>query len=84
MFAARPSRLPQDPTYVADFKELGYFVNNDGLIRKIEYPDDTFQFFITNNERYNEVHREAFHSEFLSFSVVGPISMGLYYNDPYQ
>lgn len=38
-----------------------YFINDTGHIRKIENPDESFQFFITNNERFNEVHREAMH-----------------------
>lgn len=38
-----------------------YFINDTGHIRRIENPDESFQFFITNNEQFNEVHREAMH-----------------------
>lgn len=38
-----------------------YFINDKDEIRKIEYPDEYFQFFITDNERFNESQREAVH-----------------------
>ncbi len=39
-----------------------YFISNSDQIKNIEHPTDDFQFFITNNERYNNVQREAMHS----------------------
>ena len=62
MFRRVVSGLPQDPTFPADAEKLGYFVNINDQIRKIKKPDERFQFHITNNERYNELHREALHS----------------------
>ncbi|OCL04434.1 hypothetical protein AOQ84DRAFT_117805 [Glonium stellatum] len=61
MFRRKIESLPKDPEFPANLEELGYFITDTGHIRKIENPDESFQFFITNNERFNEVHREAMH-----------------------
>lgn len=59
MFRRLPGSLPEDPKFPADLNQLGYFINEKSQIRKINKPDEKFQFHITNNDRYNEVHREA-------------------------
>ena len=43
---------------------LRYFVNDTGHIRKIEYPDEDFQFWTSTCDRYNDLQREAMHSVF--------------------
>ena len=63
MFRRLPGSLPEDPKFPADLNELGYFINEKSQIRKIDKPDETFHFHITNNDRYNEVHREAANGE---------------------
>ncbi|KAF2197683.1 hypothetical protein GQ43DRAFT_458355 [Delitschia confertaspora ATCC 74209] len=59
MFRKVEKTLPEDPEYPTDLKELGYFINATGQIRKIAHPDEDFQFHLTNDERHNELHREA-------------------------
>ena len=39
---------------------FSYFVTEDGLIRKIREPEEKFQYYLSNNDRVNEKHREAF------------------------
>ncbi|KAF2709691.1 hypothetical protein K504DRAFT_467643 [Pleomassaria siparia CBS 279.74] len=60
MFRRKEEGLPPDATYPADLKQLGYFINEAGQTRMIEYPDKEFQYYLTNIERHNDVHREAF------------------------
>jgi hypothetical protein len=43
----------------ADLKMLGYFVDHNGCFRKIDAPEQFFDFFYTNNDRHNEVRGEA-------------------------
>lgn len=59
MFRRLEGSLPKDPEFPADMKKLGFYVNETAHIRSIEKPDENFVFFITNNDRYNELHREA-------------------------
>src|SRR5579871_6861319 len=63
MFRRLPGSLPEDPKFPANLNKLGYFINKENQIRKINKPDEKFHFHITNNDRYNEVHREAVHGE---------------------
>ena len=63
MFRRLPNSLPKDPVFPADLKELGYFVNDNDQIRMIKKPEEKFQFAITKNDRYNEVHKEAMNSK---------------------
>ncbi|KAH8803078.1 Arb2 domain-containing protein [Xylogone sp. PMI_703] len=62
MFRRLPSGLPKDPVFPADLHALGYFINEDDQIKSIENPKAYFKFFLTKNERYNVVHREAMNS----------------------
>ncbi|KAJ4286764.1 hypothetical protein N0V90_013016 [Kalmusia sp. IMI 367209] len=59
MFRRQEDALNPDPQYPANLKELGYFVDNDGIIRNIGAPEHTFDFFYTNSDRHNEVRGEA-------------------------
>ncbi|KAL6712614.1 hypothetical protein ACN47E_000491 [Coniothyrium glycines] len=60
MFRRIEDSLEADPSFPADLKQLGFFVNNVGQICMIDAPDKHFMFNATNNERVNEVRREAF------------------------
>ncbi|CAO2657748.1 Nn.00g038740.m01.CDS01 [Neocucurbitaria sp. VM-36] len=59
MFRRQEDTLAPDPSFAADLKELGFFINKVGHIRMIEAPDKQYIFHSTNNERVNEVRREA-------------------------
>ncbi|RDL35900.1 Uncharacterized protein BP5553_06512 [Venustampulla echinocandica] len=59
MFRRLPVGLPKDPVFPADLKELGYFVKDNDEIRNIENPRAYFKFFLTKNDRYNCLQREA-------------------------
>ncbi|KAF1947155.1 hypothetical protein EJ02DRAFT_136032 [Clathrospora elynae] len=59
MFRRIEDSLEKDPSFAADLKELGFFVNNVGHIRMIDAPDKQYVFHSTNNERINERLREA-------------------------
>lgn len=62
MFRRKSTSLPADPVYPANLKELGYEITSKGQFVKIG-TNEKFQFFITDNDRYNEVHKEAMHGE---------------------
>ncbi|KAF1995796.1 hypothetical protein P154DRAFT_538505 [Amniculicola lignicola CBS 123094] len=59
MFRRVEQGMPVDAAYEADLKALGYFINSVGQIRMIGYPDKDFDFHFSNNDRHNEVRREA-------------------------
>jgi hypothetical protein len=64
MFVRSRSNLPKDPHYPADLEQLGYKLNDQGEFVKIsepEGPNRHFLFFVTDNERANETHKEAMH-----------------------
>jgi hypothetical protein len=63
MFRRLSSGLPKDPSFPADLKELGYFINDHNQIRMIEKPEEKFLYAINKNERVNEVHKEAMNGE---------------------
>lgn len=42
-----------------------YFINDEDEIRNIENPKAYFKFFITKNERYNCLQREAMNGQYL-------------------
>ncbi|AEO65667.1 uncharacterized protein THITE_56097, partial [Thermothielavioides terrestris NRRL 8126] len=60
MFRRRWSGLPADPVFAADFKELGYFINDIDEIRSIDNSDYYFKYYLTKNSRWNERQRFAF------------------------
>ena len=62
MFRRLPGGLPKDPVFPASLKELGFFVNDNDQIRKIEHPDRGFMYTINKNERVNGMHRQAMNS----------------------
>ena len=45
------------------FNFFSYFVNSDDEIRNIERPNEYFKFFLTKNDRYNAVQKEAMNSK---------------------
>ncbi|PKY06589.1 hypothetical protein P168DRAFT_288525 [Aspergillus campestris IBT 28561] len=59
MFVFNRGDLPPDPSFPADLKQLGYFINDRDQIRKISDPKQEFQFKINKNDRWNETQREA-------------------------
>ncbi|CAG8957276.1 hypothetical protein HYFRA_00010699 [Hymenoscyphus fraxineus] len=59
MFRRLATGLPKDAVYPADMKELGYFIAPNDEIRSIENPKAYFKFFLTKNDRYNCMQREA-------------------------
>ncbi|KAF2109754.1 Arb2 domain-containing protein [Lophiotrema nucula] len=60
MFRRAEDGLPPDAFYPANLKALGFFVNGTGHVRKIKYPDKNFDYRFSNNDRHNDVRREAF------------------------
>ncbi|KAF2131905.1 hypothetical protein P153DRAFT_334207 [Dothidotthia symphoricarpi CBS 119687] len=59
MFRRIENSIEPDPSFPANLKALGFFVNDVGNIRMIEAPDKEYIFHATNNDRVNEVRREA-------------------------
>ncbi|KAH7067094.1 Arb2 domain-containing protein [Paraphoma chrysanthemicola] len=62
MFRRQEATIEPDASYPADLKALGFFVNSLGHIRMIEAPEKQYVFHSTNNERHNEVRREAMYT----------------------
>lgn len=48
--------------YPFDLTQLGFKMNDEGQFVKIEAPDQFFDFFHTDNDRANEVRKEAIHT----------------------
>ncbi|KAI9819160.1 MAG: hypothetical protein M1827_007316 [Pycnora praestabilis] len=59
MFRRLSSSLPKDPDFPHDLEGLGYFINDKEEIKQIAHPSEEFEYFMTKNDRYNEMHREA-------------------------
>ncbi|KAJ5888457.1 hypothetical protein N7495_008498 [Penicillium taxi] len=59
MFIFKDEDLPADFTFPKDLKSLGFFINENDQIRKIDNPDEGFTYRINHNDRYNQKHREA-------------------------
>ncbi|KAJ4298751.1 hypothetical protein N0V88_003783 [Collariella sp. IMI 366227] len=68
MFRRRWSGLPADPVFIADLKELGYFVNDMDEIRSIDDSDHYFKYYLTKNNRWNDRQRFAFNRSFAPHS----------------
>jgi hypothetical protein len=64
MFRRIEDTLEPDPSFSADLRELGFFINTSGHIRMIDAPEKPYVYHATNNERVNEVRREAMQSKF--------------------
>lgn len=60
MFVCSWDRLPKDPSYRADLGDLGYEYNNQGQFLNTQ-TGKFFEFFTTDNDRANDVHKEAMH-----------------------
>ncbi|CAN9265758.1 unnamed protein product [Alternaria alternata] len=59
MFRRIENTLEPDPSFPANVKELGFFINSSGDIRMINAPEKPYVYHATNNDRVNEVRREA-------------------------
>jgi hypothetical protein len=63
MFRRLEKSLPLDPgkdfAEKKSFDDLGYFVNERGQIRLKNNPEQKYIYRVSNNERYNEVRRDA-------------------------
>ncbi|KAH7405657.1 Arb2 domain-containing protein [Phaeosphaeria sp. MPI-PUGE-AT-0046c] len=59
MFRRKEDTIAPDPVSPANLKELGFFVNELGHIRMIGAPEKEYVFHATNNDRMNELRREA-------------------------
>jgi hypothetical protein len=64
MFRRIEDTLEPDPSFPADLNQLGFFINLSGDIRMIDAPEKPYVYHATNNERVNEVRREAMQSTF--------------------
>ncbi|KAK5020235.1 hypothetical protein LTR60_000706 [Cryomyces antarcticus] len=62
MFRRRLEGLPKDPVFDADLTKLGFECTPSGQFVKINEPEKFFDFFFTDNAKWNEVRKEAFHA----------------------
>ncbi|ESZ93191.1 hypothetical protein SBOR_6423 [Sclerotinia borealis F-4128] len=77
MFRRLPSGLPKDPKFEPTLDGLGYFINEKDEIRSIENPKAYFKFFLTKNERYNQLHREAMNQAIRDVVTERLLNLGL-------
>lgn len=75
MFRRIEDTMEPDASFPADLKKLGFFVNTTGHIRMINAPEKPFLYHATNNERVNEVRREAMQGESMERLVVCTINI---------
>ena len=61
MFRRTNNNLPKDPNYPADLTSLGYKLNANNQIVELANPANYFTFYATDNDRANEVRKEAMH-----------------------
>ncbi|KAK8156011.1 hypothetical protein IWX90DRAFT_480974 [Phyllosticta citrichinensis] len=61
MYRLTEAGMPQDPHYKADLKELGYFIDDNSVIKTIRPPHFYYTYWISNNERVNDAFRDAMH-----------------------
>lgn len=59
MFRRLSNTLPPDPTFPTDLGKLGYFVNENDLIRQKANPKQGYQYKINRSERVNDAYKEA-------------------------
>lgn len=65
MFRRLNNDLPEEPTYPTGLAELGFMIDDQGEFVTISNPDGPnqhFVFFASDNERLNEVRKEAMHT----------------------
>ncbi|EPS36845.1 hypothetical protein H072_9604 [Dactylellina haptotyla CBS 200.50] len=55
----KPIERREEVKFPADLRKLGYFINKQDQIRRIEEPSEGFKYYIHKVERVNERHREA-------------------------
>ncbi|APA15947.1 hypothetical protein SS1G_09155 [Sclerotinia sclerotiorum 1980 UF-70] len=77
MFRRLPSGLPKDPKFEPTLEGLGYFINEKDEIRSIENPKAYFKFFLTKNDRYNQLHREAMNHAIRDIVMERLLNLGL-------
>ncbi|KAJ8060768.1 hypothetical protein OCU04_011072 [Sclerotinia nivalis] len=77
MFRRLPSGLPKDPKFEPTLEGLGYFINEKDEIRSIENPKAYFKFFLTKNDRYNQLQREAMNHAIHDIVVERLLNLGL-------
>lgn len=53
--------LPLEPDFPTNFAENGYKVNAKGQIVQVSNESEFFPYHSTDNERFNEIKREAIH-----------------------
>ncbi|KAK5112418.1 hypothetical protein LTR85_011527 [Meristemomyces frigidus] len=84
MFRRTSADLPKDPFYPADLSGLGYRLNEHGQIVDAEEPSHFFLIYHTDNDRANEVRKEAIHKCVRKIVLSSLDAMGvkpLYVND---
>lgn len=59
MFRRLGHNLPEDPSYPSNLTALGYALNDKGQF--VDQQGGFFQFFISDSDRANQVHKEAMH-----------------------
>ncbi|THV45415.1 hypothetical protein BGAL_0492g00070 [Botrytis galanthina] len=77
MFRRLPSGLPKDPKFEPTLDGLGYFINEKDEIRSIENPKAYFKYFLTKNDRYNQLQREAMNHAIRDIVMERLLSLGL-------
>ncbi|KAF7939259.1 uncharacterized protein EAE97_007339 [Botrytis byssoidea] len=77
MFRRLPSGLPKDPKFEPTLDGLGYFINEKDEIRSIENPKAYFKYFLTKNDRYNQLQREAMNHAIRDIVMTRLLSLGL-------
>jgi hypothetical protein len=63
MFRRLPGCLPIDPVFPTNIEALGFNINHKHQLRRIVDSEKLFEYKVTNNERYNEKHKEAVYGE---------------------
>jgi hypothetical protein len=64
MFRRLSHSLPKDVVFAADMESLGYFINDDDLIRQIRNPNTGYQFTVSKSDRVNEVYKDTMNGSF--------------------
>lgn len=62
MFRRLSNTLPPDHVFPADLDKLGYFVDENDIIRQKATPKQGYQYKINRNDRVNDLYKEAMNS----------------------